>query len=51
MATTLSIRIDDDLETRLERYREQFKFQPPKSDIGRRALEEFLDRELEEIDS
>lgn len=47
MATQLSVRLDDELENELKRYCDQQKFDPSRSDVVRRALEEFLEREAE----
>ena len=51
MATTISVRMDDDLEQRLDDYRQSLRFEPNKSDVVREALEEFLDRELADDDA
>lgn len=45
MATQLSVRLDDELENELNRYRNSQKFDPSRSDVVRRALVEFLERE------
>lgn len=47
MATQISVRLDDDLEDELERYCDAQKFDPTRSDVVRRALVEFLEREAE----
>ena len=43
MATTVSARLDDDLEARFEAYRNRFKYPPEKSEVVREALEEYFD--------
>jgi len=48
MATTLSVRLNDDLEEVFEEYRDQHKFKPDKSVIIREALVEYLEREMGE---
>lgn len=48
MSTTLSVRFEDEAIERLEEYRQQQKFTPDKSQVIRRALDEYLDRELED---
>lgn len=47
MGTQLSVRLDEDLETHLEEYRSQQRFEPDKSDVVREALREFLKREAD----
>lgn len=46
MASTISVRLDDDLAENLEEYRATHKFPPDKSEVVRTALREFLEREL-----
>ena len=48
MATTISVRLDDELEDKFERFRRQHRYQPDKSKVVRDALEQFLDEELGE---
>jgi predicted transcriptional regulator len=50
MASTVSARIDDDLEHDLERYREQFRHPPEKSEVVREALESYLEQQISELD-
>ena len=47
MSTTLSVRLDDDLEEKFETFLRQHRYQPDKSEVVRDALEQFLDAELE----
>ena len=47
MATQTSVRLTDELEEQLERYRQSHRFAPSKSDVIRTALEEFLNEELD----
>lgn len=49
MASTLNVRIDDDLEAQLQQFREQQRIKPSQSDVVRTALEEFLEAELDEV--
>jgi Arc/MetJ-type ribon-helix-helix transcriptional regulator len=51
MATQLSVRLDDDLEARLEAYinSDRHVFEPDKSDVVREGLDEFLPP-LDELD-
>lgn len=47
MATQVSVRLDDDLEQDLDEFIERHgPFEPNKSDVVRKALREYLDREL-----
>lgn len=45
MSTQFSIRLDDDLENRLEDFRQAQLIEPSKSDVIRQALHEFLEQE------
>lgn len=45
MAAQLSVRLDDELEARLDEYREQFDFEPTQSEVVRKALQRYLDEE------
>jgi predicted transcriptional regulator len=47
MATTLSTRVDDDLEAALEEFRLQHEFPPDKSDVVRAALAQYLSDHLD----
>lgn len=47
MADQLTVRIDDDLEQQMDHYRVQFDFPPNKSEVVRKALTEFFERELD----
>jgi predicted transcriptional regulator len=47
MATTLSTRVDDDLEGALEEFRLQHEFPPDKSDVVRAALAQYLSEQLD----
>lgn len=42
MASQITVRLDDDLETELEQYRDQHEFKPDKSEVVRAALREYL---------
>ena len=46
MSTTISVRLDDDLEDKFEQFLRQHRYQPDKSAVVRDALEQFLDEEL-----
>lgn len=50
MATTISVRLDDDLESQFDEYIERQRWQPNKSDVVREALAEFLEEELADDD-
>lgn len=47
MSTTISVRLDDDLEARFEAFLQQHRYQPDKSEVVREALNRFLDEELD----
>lgn len=48
MAKTISVRIDDELESQFDEYLSQHRFEPNQSDVVREALTEFLAEELDE---
>lgn len=45
MPAQFSIRLNDDLESRLEEFRDAQTVKPTKSDVVRTALDEFLDEQ------
>lgn len=47
MASQITVRLDDDLETELEQYRDQHEFKPDKSEVVRAALREYLATRLD----
>lgn len=47
MADQITVRIDDDLEARMDEYRQRHDFPPNKSEVVRKALREMFDRELD----
>lgn len=46
MDDQITVRLGDDLARDLQKFRQQQRFPPNKSDVVRQALREFLDREL-----
>ena len=47
MSETLTLHADEELVEKLERFRQQQAFTPSKSAVIRKALEEYLDAQLE----
>lgn len=48
MALQVSVRLDDDLEERLENFRQNQLIEPDRAKVMRQALREYLDRHEQE---
>ena len=46
MNSQITVRLDDELDASFEEYLDQFEYEPEKSEVVRRALREFFEREL-----
>lgn len=51
MTRTLSFKVDDELNARLEAFQAQQEFDVAKSKIIRKALEDYLDEHMDPVDS
>ena len=47
MNSQITVRLDDDLDAAFSEYLDQFEYEPEKSEVVRRALREFFERELD----